>query len=84
MAGKAYITIRCLPLSLRTTDPIPCVLDCRLMSNVGDLNILSPVLRHTMTTMAVGQRKIETVPRSIQVEKSSKDMASSRYLVSTI
>ena len=38
----------------------------------------------TPTEMSKGQSKIEKVPRGIRGEKSSKDMASSRNLVSTI
>ena len=38
----------------------------------------------TVSTLAVILSKIEKVPRGIRGEKSSKDMASSRNLVSTI
>ena len=39
---------------------------------------------HTLHIVVVVRSKIEKVPRDIRDEKSSKDMASSRNLVSTI
>ena len=54
------------------------------MSNAGS-NLPATFLLHLLSDrIHVCKGKIEKVPRSIRGEKSSKDMASSRNLVSTI
>ena len=48
------------------------------------LRIYVALATHTIFQTAIEGSKIEKVPRGIRGEKSSKDMASSRNLVSTI
>ena len=57
---------------------------CEVSISYGSKAIVKVKVDNRQTNKQTGQRsKIEKVPRGIRGEKSSKDMASSRNLVST-